>query len=50
MTGYLHGDLIDPDSADEVVRETGYRGTVGMEAFAAGDSAVALDAFRAVFT
>ena len=20
MTGYLHGDLIDPDSADEVVR------------------------------
>ena len=20
MTGYLHGDLIDPDTADEVVR------------------------------
>ena len=20
MTGYLHGDLIDPDNADEVVR------------------------------
>ena len=30
--------------------EAGYEGTVGMEAWAKGDSAAALDAFRAAFT
>lgn len=30
--------------------DSGYRGPVGMEAFAAGDSVVALEAFRAAFT
>src|SRR6185295_18052390 len=30
--------------------EIGYRGTIGMEAFASGDDAVALDRFRAAFT
>ena len=28
----------------------GYTGTVGMEAYAAGDSVAALEAFRAAFT
>jgi hydroxypyruvate isomerase len=30
--------------------DAGYGGTVGMEAWASGDSAAALDAFRAAFT
>ena len=28
----------------------GYRGTVGLEAYAAGDSVAALEAFRAAFS
>ncbi|OBF19693.1 TIM barrel protein [Mycobacterium sp. ACS4331] len=32
------------------LRDSGYRGTVGLEAYAAGDSAAALAAFRAAFT
>lgn len=32
------------------LHDSGYRGPVGMEAFAAGDSVVALEAFRAAFT
>ncbi|MCF6391208.1 TIM barrel protein [Mycobacterium sp. MBM] len=44
-TGEIHYPAIA-----RALRETGYRGTVGMEAFAAGDSTVALEAFRAAFT
>lgn len=34
----------------KAIYEIGYRGPVGMEAFAAGDDEVALEAFRAAFT
>lgn len=44
-TGEIHYPAIA-----RALRETGYRGTVGMEAFAAGDSTVALEAFRAAFS
>jgi hydroxypyruvate isomerase len=32
------------------LRDSGYTGTVGMEAYAAGDSVKALEAFRMAFT
>ncbi|MCV7191500.1 TIM barrel protein [Mycolicibacterium brumae] len=43
-TGEIHYPAIA-----QALRAAGYRGTVGMEAFAAGDSVTALKAFRAAF-
>ncbi len=43
------GEINYPAIAD-ALREMGYQGTVGLEAFASGDSDVALDRFRAAFT
>ncbi|BBZ32752.1 TIM barrel protein [Mycolicibacterium confluentis] len=44
-TGEIHYPAVA-----KALRDSGYRGTVGMEAYAAGDSAEALAAFRAAFT
>ncbi len=44
-TGEMNYDVIA-----RALYEMGYRGPVGMEAFAAGDPEAALDAFRAAFT
>lgn len=43
------GEINYPAIAD-ALREIGYRGMVGLEAFASGDSERALDRFRAAFT
>ncbi|MGW0160596.1 TIM barrel protein [Mycobacterium sp. NPDC003323] len=43
-TGEIHYPAIA-----KALREIGYEGTVGLEAWAAGDSTVALEAFRAAF-
>jgi hydroxypyruvate isomerase len=43
------GEISYPAIA-KALRDMGYGGTVGMEAWAAGDSAAALDAFRAAFS
>ena len=34
----------------KALRDSGYTGPVGMEAYAAGDSVAALEAFRTAFT
>lgn len=44
-TGEIHYPAVA-----KALREGGYSGTVGMEAYAAGDSVAALEAFRAAFT
>lgn len=44
-TGEIHYPAIA-----KALRDSGYRGTVGMEAYASGDSVAALEAFRAAFT
>lgn len=44
-TGEIHYPAVA-----KALRETGYTGTVGMEAYAASDSVAALEAFRAVFS
>jgi hydroxypyruvate isomerase len=44
-TGEIHYPAVAKALAD-----AGYTGTVGMEAYAAGDSVDALEAFRAAFT
>lgn len=44
-TGEIHYPAVA-----KALRDIGYDGTVGMEAFAAGDSTVALQAFRAAFS
>ncbi len=43
------GEISYPAIA-KTLRDIGYRGTVGMEAYAADDSVTALEAFRAAFT
>jgi hydroxypyruvate isomerase len=45
FTGEIHYPAIAA-----VLHEVGYRGVVGMEAFASGDSTVALERFRTAFT
>ncbi|MBS1694829.1 MAG: TIM barrel protein [Actinobacteria bacterium] len=44
-TGEIHYPAVA-----KALRDIGYRGTVGMEAYASGDSTAALEAFRAAFT
>ena len=51
MNGYLVGRLADDEGADAcALHGMGYRGPVGMEAYAAGNSEAALEAFRQAFT
>ena len=44
-TGEIHYPAVA-----KALRDIGYRGTVGIEAYASGDSTAALEAFRAAFT
>ncbi|OPE44722.1 TIM barrel protein, partial [Mycolicibacterium diernhoferi] len=44
-TGEIHYPAVA-----RALRDIGYSGTVGLEAFAAGDSSAALQAFRAAFS